>query len=461
MRARCDSEELKINEEEGTPGGSLFRAVNAIAAALKDDFPNVAIDTLAYQWSRPAPKITRPHDNVIIRLCSIECNFAVPLSDPLNAKFQSDMNAWSNVSSRLFVWNYITNFRNFVAPFPDWYSLGPNVKFYQEHGVTGIFQEGAYTGPGSDLMELKDYLASAMMWDPTQDDRAVITEFLNGYYGQAAPYVRLYMDTMHGSISDTEFWMGEGFPLDAPFLTPVALLTSASAFVHGRSVVSGVELERLNRAAMAVYFPILMRWAELQSFAQTESMQWPLEHSLEAAFETFASAYNATTQAYCTDGVHCKAPTIHEGGPGTLSEIRALLFNPSAACTSGESTRKMPVSVEASKWYPATAQHSLLGAINEGASSGWVEFTLASSADKAWSIGGVVAVPEMSPVGPANHTILLDGEAVHSWVGTPVDHEPLNWSPAKATSARKLRIQSVNHESWVDWVSISIYVCDS
>jgi hypothetical protein len=28
-------------------------------------------------------------------------------------------------------------------------------------------------------MEMKDYLASAMMWDPTQDDRAVITEFLN------------------------------------------------------------------------------------------------------------------------------------------------------------------------------------------------------------------------------------------------------------------------------------------
>ena len=42
------SEELKINEEEGTPGGSLFRAVNAIADGLKDEFPDVAIDTLAY-----------------------------------------------------------------------------------------------------------------------------------------------------------------------------------------------------------------------------------------------------------------------------------------------------------------------------------------------------------------------------------------------------------------------------
>ena len=131
------SEELKINEEEGTPGGSLFRAVNAIADGLKDEYPNVAIDTLAYQWSRPAPKITKPRENVIIRLCSIECNFAVPLTgqladgrllrrvdpavlfafcvvdfciDTKNVKFQTDMSAWSKVSNRTFIWNYITNF---------------------------------------------------------------------------------------------------------------------------------------------------------------------------------------------------------------------------------------------------------------------------------------------------------------------------------------------------------------
>lgn len=47
-----------------------------------------AIDTLAYQYTRPAPKKTVPRSNVIIRLCSIECNFALPFSDPSNAPFQ-------------------------------------------------------------------------------------------------------------------------------------------------------------------------------------------------------------------------------------------------------------------------------------------------------------------------------------------------------------------------------------
>ena len=62
--AQCESPaEKSINTAEGTAGGALFRAVNVIADAIKDDYPGVAIDTLAYQWSRPAPKITKPRPN--------------------------------------------------------------------------------------------------------------------------------------------------------------------------------------------------------------------------------------------------------------------------------------------------------------------------------------------------------------------------------------------------------------
>ena len=265
------------------------------------------------------------------------------------------------------------------------------------------------------------------------------------------------MDTMHGAVADTSYFMREGFPLDAAFLTPIALLTSASAFVEGRKVVDGIELERLNRSCMAVYYPVLMRWAELSEFARTEAMDWPLEPTIEAAFEVFAAAYNATAQAYA--GTHRVPPSFHEGAPGSLADVRSTLFNPSAACSSGVSTAKLPLSVNASGWYPADAPHSLLGSINEGASKGWIEFTLALPSSPSWDVGGVIAVPEMSPVGPANHTILLDGQVVHRWVGPEQSHVPRSWAPATKTNARTLRIESATGKSWVDWVSISVYVC--
>ena len=58
--------------------------------------------------------------------------------------------------------------------------IGQNVKFYKEHGVSGIFQEGAYDGPGGDMNELKDFVLSRMMWDPTLNDSALIDQFLDG-----------------------------------------------------------------------------------------------------------------------------------------------------------------------------------------------------------------------------------------------------------------------------------------
>ena len=64
---------MAIINAEGTPGGALYRAVNKVADGLKDEFPNVAVDTLAYQWGRPAPKITKvPLDlDAYVYACSL------------------------------------------------------------------------------------------------------------------------------------------------------------------------------------------------------------------------------------------------------------------------------------------------------------------------------------------------------------------------------------------------------
>ena len=101
-----DPAERAVNAREGSPIGALLNAVNTIAAALEPEFPNVAFDTLAYQWTRPAPTSgLKPRPSVIIRLCSIECDFAHPLTHANNAPFQKDMVDWSKISNRTYIWN--------------------------------------------------------------------------------------------------------------------------------------------------------------------------------------------------------------------------------------------------------------------------------------------------------------------------------------------------------------------
>ena len=69
-----------LAETEGSQMAPVLQLVNQVAEAVEQEYPGKAIETLAYQWTRKAPKTMRPRPNVIIRLCSIECCFMHPLA---------------------------------------------------------------------------------------------------------------------------------------------------------------------------------------------------------------------------------------------------------------------------------------------------------------------------------------------------------------------------------------------
>jgi hypothetical protein len=170
-----------IEKEEESPAGLMLRFVNSVADDIKDEFPNVAISTLAYQYTRKPPKYVKPRDNVIVRLCSIECSFSKPLADERNKKFRDDIIGWSKISNRLYIWDYTTNFRHYIMPHPNLRVLGPNVKFFVEHNVKGLFEQGAYTSNGAEMAELRAWVLAKLLWNPKLDGQQLIDEFIDGY----------------------------------------------------------------------------------------------------------------------------------------------------------------------------------------------------------------------------------------------------------------------------------------
>jgi hypothetical protein len=71
-------------------------------------------------------------------------------------------------------------------------------------------EANTYFAPGSDLHELKTYLSSRLLWDIRREPTVEIAFFLARYYGPGAPFVKLYMDTMVGSMSDEGFCRAVG-----------------------------------------------------------------------------------------------------------------------------------------------------------------------------------------------------------------------------------------------------------
>jgi len=278
-----------IEQEEGSPAGLMLRFVNAVATDIEPEFPNVAISTLAYQYTRKPPKITKPRPNVIVQLCSIECSFCKPLADERNKAFRDDIVGWSQISDRLYIWDYTTNFRHHIMPHPNLRVLGPNVKFFADHNVTGIFEQGAYTTNGAEMAELRAWVLAKLLWDPTRDGQALIDEFIEGYYGPAAPHIQAYLKVTHDAVEASGDWLGCFEQHTARYLS---FDTLAQGWQHlkaaEQAVADNPDLRfRVQVAQMPTLYTFIMRWKSMQEAAKAANAEWPMPDTVQGAYDQF------------------------------------------------------------------------------------------------------------------------------------------------------------------------------
>lgn len=207
----CQCEKCRAIDEEqgGTPMGSLLAFVNRIAGDIKEEYPNVVVDTLSYRYTRKPPKTMRPAENVAIRLCSIEYCFAHPLDGAdceENVDFKNLLQTWSKLCKRMYIWDYTTDFAHYLAPFPNLKVLWDNIQLFKNNGVAGIYEQGNYQSLSGEFGELRGYLLSKLLWNPdmTKEEYfAMMDEFLEAYYGAGWKHIRKYIDKTSEKAAET------------------------------------------------------------------------------------------------------------------------------------------------------------------------------------------------------------------------------------------------------------------
>ncbi len=278
--------------------------MNAVAADIEGEFPHVAIDTLAYQYTRKPPSITKPRPNVIVRLCSIECSFAVPLADERNKAFRDDIVGWSKICRRLYIWDYTTNFSHYILPHPNLPVLGPNVRFFVEHGVKGVFEQGAYQSYGAEMAELRGWVLAKLLWDPRADGAALIDTFLDGYYGAAAPHIRAYLKFVRASAEATGEKIGCFYGPEAKFLS-LRVLTEGLSHLEAAEKAAGDDAalrHRVRVAQLPVLYTFLQRWEPLRNEARQTGAAWPVAETIQAVYDRFMSTATAEHVTMISEG---------------------------------------------------------------------------------------------------------------------------------------------------------------
>lgn len=205
----CDNCKAMV-AKTGSESGALIAFVNSIAEEIEKKYPDFLIETLAYQYTRKAPTNIKPRKNVLVRLCTIECDFAKPLEGPTNKDFMVDFYNWQKITQKLFVWDYVANFTNLLIPMPNYQVLKPNIQTFAKNNVIGLFEQGDGYNAYASMAPLRTWMISHLMWNPKLNEKKLMGEFLRGYYGKAGPYLEKYVKVWENALKRENGFHGCG-----------------------------------------------------------------------------------------------------------------------------------------------------------------------------------------------------------------------------------------------------------
>ena len=334
-------ESKRIYEEEmwtdpdgrETPGYSatVLRLINRTAEALEKDIPGVQIGTFAYMSLETPPAKTRPRHNVSIRLPRLRHDTVRSIIEsPKNASFRRNLDRWCELApERVYIWEYGSNFTNFLRPFPSLRSLAENIRYYHKVGVAGVSIQGNYVSTGGDLAVIKNYVWSKLLWDPTRDTDELIREFCTGYYGPAADELLAYVNLMEDSVRGEKPIQADEFDSTFTWMTPELIARARELFDAALQTTVNNETyhRRVKEAEVSLEAWLLWTPGELREDG---------ERLIRADLgDTYARAQSLIT--------HCRGASPREWGNGPKYHMNFLTMHggPMPVLRSGPLTVKV------------------------------------------------------------------------------------------------------------------------
>jgi Domain of unknown function (DUF4838)/F5/8 type C domain/Glycosyl hydrolase family 20, domain 2 len=257
----CECDKCRATDnEQGSHAGSLIKFVNRVAAV----FPDKKFTTLAYGYTHKAPATLKPSDNVYVFLSDIDAYRDKPLEqEPTAAPFRADLKAWWALTGNIFVWDYVTEFTNYLAPFPNFNTLQPNMLYMKNNGVKGIFAQGS-GDTYSEWAELRSYVLAKLFEDPEANAQTIISSYLKDYYGPAASYLQEYLDLLQQQMAASKRKLDiYGDPVNEwkTYLSPELLDRYSTLFDKAEGAVEDNPTlsERVMRARLPLEYTVLQQ----------------------------------------------------------------------------------------------------------------------------------------------------------------------------------------------------------
>ncbi|HEX8521922.1 MAG TPA: DUF4838 domain-containing protein [Tepidisphaeraceae bacterium] len=277
----CQCERCKkLRDAEASEMATQLVLVNGVAEHIEKDYPNVVIDTLAYLDTIPVPKTVRPRKNVVVRLCNDTVgSWATPFKPAAQCPVAKITSDWAKACNRLYIWDYQVNFSHYLAPMPNVAVMAENIRFWVKNHAEGVMLQAGYQGV-TERDELKSWVGSKLLWDPSRDEKALVADFIEGHYGKSGSAIAEYDALLNKALADhaTEMQSPPGgirYPMDAAFLTKDFLEQASSSFSRAKELAKDdpAVLKRVERAELPILYVLCRRGMTTQGRTRREVVE--------------------------------------------------------------------------------------------------------------------------------------------------------------------------------------------
>lgn len=189
------SECTKLDTEQGSFTDRIFNWVNGIAREVEKKYPDKVLITFSYLNHSKLPKKEGMAQNVSVAKATSLGNY--PFFDEM-LKYNPDK--ISKAISELDEWNVFTKGKLQVCEYDGQYypvlldNWAERLRFYAKRGIYGI---NATYGRPTNFPLLWEYVFAKLQWDPHQDYMKLQKDFIEFYYGKAAPALWKYFGLVH------------------------------------------------------------------------------------------------------------------------------------------------------------------------------------------------------------------------------------------------------------------------
>ncbi len=205
----CEKCKKKI-AEYGVASGLVMEFTNEVAAAvgewLKKNHPERRVRFVAFAYNmtfappvrynastncyEPIKKDVVAAPNVSVMIVPYNAVYSTDYLNDKNKHIREAFYGWQAISKHLQIWSYCTIYENYMLPFNNFGAVGKNYRILADMGVEFLYDAASYASRVPQFEELRQFVQAELMWDTTRSTEDLIDEFMNAYYGEAAPEMR-------------------------------------------------------------------------------------------------------------------------------------------------------------------------------------------------------------------------------------------------------------------------------